>query len=48
MEPSNAVLPLNFRPNIIVTGCAPYAEDEWRYIRIGQDATFRFAKHCTR
>jgi len=48
LDPRDTVLPLNFRPNIIVTGCTPYAEDDWRYIRIGKEATFRFLKHCTR
>jgi len=27
---------LNFRPNIIITGLKPYAEDEWKRIRIGK------------
>lgn len=27
----------NFRPNIIVTGGAPYAEDNWKLIKIGED-----------
>lgn len=27
---------LNFRPNIIVMGLEPYAEDEWKRIRIGK------------
>ncbi|XP_077979360.1 mitochondrial amidoxime-reducing component 1-like [Glandiceps talaboti] len=25
----------NFRPNFIVTGSQPYAEDDWKYIKIG-------------
>jgi hypothetical protein len=41
-------IPMNrFRPNLVVRGCAPYAEDTWKEIRIG-DATFRIAKPCTR
>ncbi len=36
-----------FRPNLVVTGCAPYAEDRWRRIRIG-DISFRVVKPCSR
>jgi len=36
-----------FRPNLVVKGCAPYAEDQWRRIRIG-DIGFRVAKPCSR
>jgi uncharacterized protein YcbX len=38
-----------FRPNIVVTGAAPWAEDDWRgrRLRIG-DVTFRAAKPCDR
>jgi uncharacterized protein YcbX len=36
-----------FRPNLVVSGCAPHAEDGWRRIRIGQ-LTFRVAKPCAR
>lgn len=38
---------LRFRPNLVVDGCAPYAEDAWRQIRIG-DIGFRVAKPCSR
>lgn len=38
---------IRFRPNIVVDGCAPYAEDEWRRLRIG-DVEFRVAKPCAR
>jgi uncharacterized protein YcbX len=27
---------LNFRPNIVITGGTPYAEDSWKRIRIGE------------
>jgi uncharacterized protein YcbX len=41
-------LPMNrFRPNIVVEGSAPYAEDGWRVVRIGE-ITFRVAKPCAR
>ena len=37
----------NFRPNIVVSGCEAYAEDEWDFIKIGT-AVFRNARPCTR
>ena len=36
-----------FRPNLIVSGCEPHAEDEWRRIRIGE-VEFDVAKPCSR
>ncbi len=36
-----------FRPNLVVEGCEPYAEDEWKRIRIG-DIPFRVVKPCSR
>ncbi len=36
-----------FRPNLVITGSPPHAEDAWREIRIG-DISFRVAKPCTR
>ena len=36
-----------FRPNLVVEGCEPYAEDTWKRIRIG-DLTFRVVKPCSR
>jgi uncharacterized protein YcbX len=36
-----------FRPNVVVTGAPPWAEDRWRRIRIG-DVSFRVAKPCGR
>ncbi len=42
------VLPMRrFRPNLVVRGCAPYAEDHWRRIRIGA-VEFRLVKPCSR
>ena len=43
-----APLPMNcFRPNFVVRDCAPYAEDEWDRVRIG-DVPFRVAEACPR
>jgi len=36
-----------FRPNIVVSGCEPYAEDGWQQVRIGK-VVFRVAKPCAR
>ena len=36
-----------FRPNLVVTGCNAFAEDEWDRIRIG-DIIFRVVKPCSR
>ncbi len=41
-------LPMNrFRPNLVVAGSEPFAEDGWDRIRIGS-LTFRVAKPCAR
>jgi uncharacterized protein len=36
-----------FRPNLVVSGAAPFAEDGWTRIRVGE-AGFRVAKGCDR
>jgi hypothetical protein len=36
-----------FRPNLVVDGATPFAEDAWTRIRIG-DLTFRVVKPCVR
>ncbi len=36
-----------FRPNLVVDGCGPYAEDGWGEVRLG-DAVFRVAEPCPR
>ncbi|MGP3927435.1 MOSC domain-containing protein [Streptomyces sp. 8N616] len=41
-------LPMNrFRPNVVVDGTAPWAEDDWSRIRIGE-VSFRVVKPCSR
>lgn len=41
-------LPMDrFRPNIVVSGASPYAEDGWDHIRIGQQE-LRVSKPCVR
>jgi hypothetical protein len=52
LEALNTALPepitMNrFRPNIVVDGSTPWAEDRWRRIRIGT-VVFRVAKPCSR
>lgn len=43
-----APLPMTrFRPSVVIGGTAPWAEDDWRRIRIG-DVPFRVAKGCDR
>lgn len=43
-----ASLPMNrFRPNLVVAGSAPFAEDEWRSIRIGT-LEMEVVKPCAR
>lgn len=41
-------VPMNrFRPNLVISGCAPYDEDNWRTVQIG-NITFRVVKPCSR
>lgn len=41
-------LPMNrFRPNLVVRGCEPFAEDGWRRVRVGE-IEFRVVKPCAR
>ena len=36
-----------FRPNLVISGCAPYEEDTWKTIRIGT-IVFEIVKPCSR
>ncbi|MFG1810753.1 MOSC domain-containing protein [Streptomyces sp. NPDC049040] len=41
-------LPMDrFRPNLVVDGTSPWAEDDWRRVRIGE-VSFRVPKPCAR
>ena len=41
-------LPMHrFRPNLVVRGAKPYAEDDWKTVAIG-DTVLRWVKACTR
>ncbi|MBT9315744.1 MOSC domain-containing protein [Leptothoe spongobia] len=41
-------VPMNrFRPNLVIQGCGPFAEDTWQQIKIG-DIVFDVAKACSR
>jgi uncharacterized protein len=45
---SEGPLPMRrFRPSVVVSGAAPWAEDSWRLLRIGEVA-FRAVKGCDR
>ncbi|WP_407571693.1 MOSC domain-containing protein [Deinococcus altitudinis] len=41
------VVPLTFRPNLVVSGELPYAEDFWRLIRVGP-LQFQVVESCAR
>ena len=36
-----------FRPNVVVSGCDAFAEDDWKLLKIG-DITLRIVKPCSR
>lgn len=36
-----------FRPNLVVSGCEAYAEDQWKKIKVGE-VTFDLVKPCSR
>jgi uncharacterized protein YcbX len=44
----NKVKPLQYRPNFVVKGPAAWEEDNWKWIKIGETATFRTVQPCLR
>ncbi|MFD5426214.1 MOSC domain-containing protein [Streptomyces sp. NPDC127084] len=47
-DPGEGPLPMNrFRPNLVVDGGEPWAEDQWRRIQVGE-VRFRVVKACGR
>lgn len=44
----NPVTPLQFRPNIVIKGPQAFAEDSWKWVKIGDKTVFRNVKPCTR
>jgi len=48
LDADSQVSTLNFRPNIVVSGCPAFAEDSWNFIKIGDDAVLRMMKQCDR
>jgi MOSC domain-containing protein len=47
-HPDEGPLPMNrFRPNLVVSGSAPWAEDGWERLRVGE-VVFRVVKPCGR
>lgn len=47
MRLAEPLLMNRFRPNLVVSGCEPFAEDSWHTIRIGE-VTFNGVKPCKR
>lgn len=39
---------LQFRPNLVINGPDAFSEDNWKWVRIGENVTFRILKPCTR
>lgn len=42
------VTPLHFRPNFVVKGPGAFDEDQWKWVKIGDEVVFRNVKPCTR
>ncbi len=47
IEGQQAVSMTQFRPNIVIDNCLPFAEDSWQHIRIGE-VEFKVSKPCER
>lgn len=42
------VTPSQFRPNIVIKGPSAFEEDDWKWVKIGDEVIFRNVKPCTR
>jgi len=42
------VTPLQYRPNFVVKGPAAWEEDSWRWLKIGDQVTFKNVQPCMR
>lgn len=42
------VTPLQFRPNFVVKGPDAWEEDNWKWLKIGNEAVFKVIQPCTR
>lgn len=40
--------PLQFRPNFVVIGAKPWDEDNWKFVKIGENVLFRKVEPCLR
>ncbi|XP_064384855.1 mitochondrial amidoxime-reducing component 1-like [Halichondria panicea] len=43
-----ALLMERFRPNVVLSGCLPHAEDSWEAVRVGDELILRGLKACGR
>lgn len=43
-----AVTPLQFRPNLVVKGAVAFDEDNWKWVRIGDNLIFKYTGPCLR
>ena len=44
----HVVKPLQFRPNLVVKGPGAYDEDNWKWVKVGDNVVYRVLKPCTR
>jgi len=44
----HAVIPLQFRPNFVVHGAVAFDEDNWKWVRIGDNLIFKYTGPCLR
>jgi uncharacterized protein YcbX len=45
---NDPVTPSQFRPNIVIKGPAAFEEDNWKWVKVGDETIFRNVKPCTR